>query len=134
MEGLWWRDVVSKSANWSLVAGHVVVLPLSEEANNEVASELSSQDLSEEVDVGHKGGLEDDWDIGGVEELDWEWLSETSHLLAAELELNSESLEIDDDKRHHYGSEQVAQVWSVLSVNGLLNTVQFIWLGKQKVE
>ena len=74
------------------MASHVVVLPLSEKPNDEVASELSSQDLGEEVDVGDKGTLEDDGDVGGVEEFDWVWLSETSHLSAAQAQFNSETL------------------------------------------
>jgi hypothetical protein len=65
------------------MSSHVVVLPLSKKSNDEVSSELSSQDLGEEVDVGNESGLEDDWDVGGVEKFDWIWLSETSHLLAA---------------------------------------------------
>jgi hypothetical protein len=92
MERLWWGDVVSETTDWGLMSGHIVVLPLSEETDDEVASELSSQDLGEEVDVGDEGGLEDDWDVGGVEKLDWVWLSETSHLFAAEGKLNSETL------------------------------------------
>jgi len=45
------------------MSGHVIVLPFSEESNNKVASELSSQDLGKEIDVAHKGSLEDDWDV-----------------------------------------------------------------------
>ena len=74
------------------MSGHVIILPFSEESNNEVASELSSQDLGEEIDVAHEGSLEDDWNVGGVEKLDWIWLSETSHLLGTKTELNTESL------------------------------------------
>lgn len=66
------------------MSGHVIILPLSEESDNEVSLELSSQDLGEEIDIAHKGGLKDDWNVRGVEKLDWVWLSETSHLLATE--------------------------------------------------
>jgi len=52
--------------------------------------------------------LQDDWDVGGVEQLDWVWLSETSHLLAAQRKLNSESLEIDDNECNYNGGEKVA--------------------------
>jgi hypothetical protein len=45
------------------MSSHVVVLPLSEESNDEVSLELSSQDLGEEVDVGNESGLKDDWDV-----------------------------------------------------------------------
>ena len=84
MHRLWWGDVIGKSSNWCLMSSHVIILPFSKESNNEVALELSSQDLGEEIDIAHKGGLKDDWNVGGVEKLDWVWLSETSHLLATE--------------------------------------------------
>lgn len=92
IQTLWWTDVVSKSSNWRLMTSHVIILPLSEKGNDEVTSELSSQDLGEEVNVGNESGLQNNWDVGGVEQLDWIWLSETSHLSGTEAELNTESL------------------------------------------
>jgi len=77
-----WADVVSKSANRCLMTSHVVVLPLSKEGNNEVSSELSSENLSEEIDVADESTLKDNGDVGGVEQLDGVRLSEASHLSA----------------------------------------------------
>jgi hypothetical protein len=48
--------------------------------------------LGEEVDVGNESSLEDDWNVGSVEKFDWVWLSETSHLFAAQRKFNSEAL------------------------------------------
>ncbi len=79
---LGWADVVRKSSNRGSVSSHVIVLPLSKKSNDEVSSELPGQNLGEEVDVGDKGTLQDDGDVGSVEELDWVWLSEASHLSA----------------------------------------------------
>jgi hypothetical protein len=45
------------------VTSHVVVLPLTKETNNEISSELACKNLSEEVNVGDKGGLQNDWDV-----------------------------------------------------------------------
>ena len=45
------------------MSSHIVVLPLAEETNDKVATELSGQDLREEVDVGNKGGLKNDRNI-----------------------------------------------------------------------
>ena len=92
VEALWRTDVVSKTTDWGLMTSHVVILPFSKERNDEVSSELSSKDLGEEVNVGNESSLQDNWDVRGVEQLDWVWLSETSHLLAAQRKLNSESL------------------------------------------
>jgi len=130
---LWRTDVVSKTTNWGLMTSHVVILPLSKERNDEVSSELSGEDLSEKVNVGHESGLEDDWNVGGVEQLDWVRLSESSHLLGAQRKLNSESLEVDDDQSDNDSSEQVAKVWSILSVDCLLETSDWV-LSQHKVE
>jgi hypothetical protein len=90
------------------MTSHIVVLPLAEEANDEVATELSGQDLSEEVDVGNEGGLKNDWNIRGVEKLDWVWLLETSHLSAGQAELDTESLEVNDNEHDDDGGDEIA--------------------------
>lgn len=76
------------------MSSHVIVLPFSKKSNDEVSSELSSQDLGEEVDIGNESGLEDNWNVRGIEKSDWIWLSESSHLSATELKLDSETLYI----------------------------------------
>lgn len=95
MEALWRTDVVSKTTNWGLMTSHVVILPFSKERHDEVSSEFSSEDLGEEVDVRHESSLQDNWDVRGVEQLNWVWLSETSHLLGAQRKLHSEALYSD---------------------------------------
>jgi hypothetical protein len=82
IQTLWSTDIVSQTTNWSLMTCHIVVLPFTQETNNEVSSELTSEDLSEEVDVGNESGLQDDWDVRSVEKLDWVWLLESSHFSA----------------------------------------------------
>jgi len=54
--------------------------------------------LSEEIDVGNKSSLQNNWNIGSVEKLNWVWLSEPSHFSTAETQFNSESLEVNDNK------------------------------------
>lgn len=71
---------------------HIILLPFTKEVNNEVASEFLGQDLREEVEVAHEGSLEDNGDVGGVEELDWVWLLVSLHLSAAYSQFHSESL------------------------------------------
>ena len=80
VETLGRTDVVSKTADGCLMSSHVVILPLAKEANNEVSSELTSQDLREEIHVGDKSGLQNDWNVRRIEQLDGIWLLETSHL------------------------------------------------------
>jgi len=116
------------------MTSHVIILPLSEKTDNEVASELSGKDLGEEVDVRDESGLKNDWDVGGVEKFDGVWLSETSHLLAAQREFDSEALEVDNDEHDNYSGDQVAKVRSVLSVECLFDTVELVWLSQEEME
>ena len=71
---------------------HVVLLPLADEAHEEVASELAVQHLGEEVEVGNEGSLQDDRDVGGVEELDRVGIGLSSDALVLQVKLNSEAL------------------------------------------
>ena len=43
-------------------------------------------------------------------------------------------LEINDNECHDNCSEQVAEVWSVLPINSLLNTIELVRLGQKEVE
>lgn len=43
-------------------------------------------------------------------------------------------LEVNDNQSDDEGSDQVAEVWSILSVEGLLQSVKLVWLGQQEVE
>ena len=58
---------------------HIEVLPLSNEADEEVAFKFAVEHLRKEVEVGYESCLEDDWDVRGVEQLDWEWGSVATH-------------------------------------------------------
>lgn len=87
-----WSDVVSETTNRSSIACHIILLPGADEANEEVATELSVQNLGEEVQVGNKSSLQNNWNVGGVEQLDWEWSLVATDLLAAQSQFNLESL------------------------------------------
>jgi hypothetical protein len=43
-------------------------------------------------------------------------------------------LEVDDDENDNDGGDQVHKVWSVLSVESLLQAIELVWLSQQKVE
>jgi hypothetical protein len=134
IQALWWADVVCEAANWCLMSSHIIVLPLAKETNENIASELSGENLGEEVNVGDEGCLKDNWNVGGVEQLDWIWLLETSHLSTGETELNSETLEVNNDHHDDSGGEEVAKVGGILSIKRLLQTIKLIWFRDQKVE
>lgn len=44
--------------------------PGAEQIDQEVAGEAGGEHLRDDVEVGHQGRLQDDGDVGGVEELD----------------------------------------------------------------
>ena len=69
-EAPWGHHVVGQSANGRGLTVHVVFSPAAEEADKVVALVLSVEDGREEVEVGHEGALQDDRDVGGVEQFD----------------------------------------------------------------
>lgn len=53
-----------------LLRAAVTYRPSAQEADQQVATEAGGQHLGDDVQIGHQGGLQDDGDVGGVEELD----------------------------------------------------------------
>lgn len=55
------------------------------------------QDLTEEVQVGDDSCLQNNWDVGSVEELDREWSRVAASSLALKSQVHLEALEVDYD-------------------------------------
>ena len=70
----------------------VVLGPLAKETDEEVALELAVENLRQEVQVGDESSLQNDWDVGGVEQLDWVRVGLTSLSLALQCQFDSEAL------------------------------------------
>ena len=70
--------------------------------------------LRDDVQVGDQSTLQNDWDVACVEEFDRVRAGLTTE--ASRLE----ALEVDDDSKDQDGSEQVGQVWQVLTRESLL--------------
>lgn len=79
-------------------------MPLADEGNEEVAFELAVKHLTEEVQVGNEGGLQNDGDVRGVEQLNWEGSGVATNSLALQSEVHLETLEIDHNKHYDNGS------------------------------
>lgn len=58
------------------------------------------QDLTEEVQVGDDSCLQNDWDVGSVEELDGERSRVAASTLALKSQVHLEALEVDYDENH----------------------------------
>jgi len=74
------------------VSRHINFLPLSKKRDNEVTLELPVQDLREEVQVGDKGSLQNDWNVAGVEKLYGVGLFIALHLAGSNRQFNTETL------------------------------------------
>lgn len=127
-------DVVCEAANRLLMTGHVVVLPLAEQADQEVAAEALGKDLGEEINIGDEGGLQDDRNVRGVEELDRERLLDTALLLRRQVENDLEVLDVDDNKHDENRRDQVVQIRRTLSHEGLVDGHRRVRLGDEEVE
>lgn len=88
----WGRDVIGQSSNWDTASSHFEVLPLPEKLDQEVASEPLVEQLGEEIEVGDKSGLEDDWDVGSVEQFDRVGRVMSADFGVFDCEVNSETL------------------------------------------
>ena len=114
------RNIIGESCNWNGMLGMFNVLPLAEESDEEVAFETFVKDLREHVEIADHGGLEDDGRGGGVEEFDGVLGGVALDLLAAEGQLDRESLEVDHQKEHQKGRQKVVQVRRILAVKGMV--------------
>lgn len=47
---------------------------------------------------------------------------------------NKTYLEIDDNECHYHSGEEVAEVWRVLPVDSLLDTIKLVWLSQKEME
>lgn len=66
--------------------------------------------MTDEVEVADEGGLEDDGDIAGVEELNRVAAGAAADLLVLDGEVDLEALEVDDDQEHQDGGQEAVDV------------------------
>lgn len=128
------RNVVSETTDGDRVTAHFNILPLAEKSDGEEVSESSVEELREEIEVGDQSSVKHDGDVGSVEQLDGEVGGMTSNTLLLNMKINSETLEVNDDKEDEDGSEQVIQVGETLSVESLLEGSDLVGFRDQEVE
>jgi len=78
--------------------------------------------------------LENDWDIAGIEELDGVGACHSSCEFILDWNIDSETLEEDDDGEDYDGSEEVGDVGELLSVEGFFEGSDFVVSGDKKVD
>ncbi|GMT25660.1 hypothetical protein PFISCL1PPCAC_16957 [Pristionchus fissidentatus] len=128
------RQVVADTSGGVAAVSSRGIRPGTEKVDEDVSAELGRKHLRDDVEVGDEGGLEDDGDVGGVEELDGvrRVLSTVSGRLDGKVD--TEALQIDDDSEHEDGGHQVHEVGKVLSVEGLTESTDLVVSGGEEVE
>lgn len=125
------RNVVSKTTDRDRVAA-ATVLPYTKNANKKVGGEALVDKLREEVEVGDESSLKDDGNVGSVEQLDGVRCNETTLIL--DLELDTETLEVNNDQEHHNSCDEVSQVREVRAVESLEKSRELVGTNVKKVE
>lgn len=128
------RNVISETTDGDRVTAHFDILPLAEKSDGEEVFESSVEELREEIEVGDQGGVEHDGDVGSIEQLNGEVGGVSLNTLFLDVEVDSETLEVDDDQEDEDGGEQVVQVGETLSVESLLEGGDLVGFRDQKVE
>jgi len=128
------RNVIGETTNGDRVTTHFDILPLTEESNGKESYESSVEELGEEIEVGDQSSVEHDGDVGGIEQLDGEVGGVSLNALLLNVEIDSETLEVDDDQEDEDGGEQVVEVGETLSVESLLEGSDLVGFSDQKVE
>lgn len=65
------RQVIADAASGEAAIGSGGVGPCAENVDQDVSAKTSGQHLGDDVEIGDERRLEDDGNVGGVEELNW---------------------------------------------------------------
>lgn len=128
------RNVVGNTTNrdgLSLVVR--MLLPGSQNTDDGVG-EVLVQQLREEEEVRNESRLQDDGNVGGVEQLDGVSSVGTTSTLVGDGDIDAESLEIDDSAEDQNGSQKVGDIGQIRSVESLLQSTSLILTSHQQVE
>ena len=109
-------------------------LPNTEESDEKVLWESVEEHLRQDEYVGSQGGLEHDWHVASVEEFDGVGSSLTTVLVALDRNLDSESLEVDDQSKDRYCCQQIHDIWQSVAVEGLLQCSGLVVSREEQVE
>lgn len=122
------RDVPEQSAC------DLVLLPGADELDECGLVEAFVQDLRDLVKLGDDHGLQDDADGGGEEELYVDHVHVTRVLLADELDVGRQVLQVHQHQEHEECPEQLRQVEAVLASEGLHDRLPYRVLCEQEVD
>lgn len=128
------RHVVGESTGGDHLVGALVRSPGSEDADEDVLGEAVEDHLGDHEHVGGQSRLQHDGHVGGVEQLDGVGTTLATETGRLDGELNTETLEVDDNAKDENGGQQVHDVGEVLAVEGLLQGTGLVGAGEEQVE
>lgn len=94
-------------------------LPCADESDNEVVWESREEHLGDDEDIGGQSALEHNWHVGGIEQSDWVDIEWTSLSGGLDWQVDSEALQVDNEREDNQGCKDLRHVWSVVSVEGV---------------
>lgn len=122
------RQIIAQATNgirtgWTATAN---IGPNAKQIDEEITLEFNGQHLRDDVQVGDKGRLQNDGNVGSVEQLDWIAAVLAAITGALDGQIDAETLEIDDDSKHQDGGQQVHQIGQILAIECLAQCTHFI--------
>ena len=111
-----------------------LVLPHAQETHEDVAAVAVVQQLGEEVEVAHEGGLEDDGHVGGVEQLDGVLALLPTMIRVLNWNIHAPALEEDHDEEDEDRGEKVGDVGQIGAVEGFLEGFEFVLSSDHEME
>merc|ERR1719323_1635359 len=127
------REVVAEAAH-GVGAAAASVGPDAEQVDEEVAGELDAEHLGDHVEIGDEGRLENDGNIGGVEQFDGITAVLASVSCTLDGKIHPESLEVYHHTKDENCGKEIHQVGQVLSVESLSQGSNFVLSCCQKME
>ena len=106
----------------------------SQKLNNDVATVSLVQKLRDEVSIRNNGCLEDNGDIGSVEQFDRIGLGMSVDVLVLDRQIHLETLEVHNDQKHKHGGHQIGKVWKVVAIECFLQGATLIGSCCQQME
>lgn len=137
LDGGWSLKVVGKTADWNSILVAKALFwrpPDTEDLGDEGFWPVLADDPGEGAELGDDGGLDDDWGVGGVEQLDVVWWDVLPVDGVHEADLDLDVLEEDDSEEDENGGEHVGEVWKVGPEHGFLDSPELVLPGDKEVE
>ena len=128
------RDVVGNSTDGDGGSASLSILPFAKNTHQNVGGGTVVQQLTDKVEIGNKGRLQNDGHVGSVEQFDGVGPLLSAVLLVLDGKNHSPSLEVDDHDENEEGGKEIGQVGKILSEHRLLDGADLIIPSNEEME